>query len=247
WLKVSCGDHRPLSARSKVSCGIRNGLLEMAKSVLRWLQHGFWDGKKAPAAAADHFSRCQKRAVTEKTAFFDLPEPLSPMTELILQAFRYGADAVGLPDHQRVKHDPHLDFASDRHMRALRGHDHQIERRPERGELDAIERGDIAVQVAKKFAVRLHLTAAGSRPPACSECSVVRAGNRHQPLHAGESAHALDVIAADEPAHAEADEIDALAFVKIRVDECRELAREFIDAGLAPAWLQSRSQNRPAL
>ena len=93
-------------------------------------------------------------------------------------------------------------------------------------------------QVAQEGAAGAHLAAGFGGQQVGHERSPVRAGNRDQPAHAFQAAQPLDVVAGDDSAHAEADEVEAFAARDVRLHIGTHFFRLGLDAGLPPTGRQ---------
>src|SRR5947209_5832066 len=117
---------------------------------------------------------------------------------------------------------------------ATRGENDKVEGSPEAGKTNAPQLVRIAVEIPEKIALWPHLADSGRIQKIGHRGPLVWSRNRDKAVDAIEPAEALHIIAANEAAHAEADEIEALAGRKGRVRKARNLSRELIQPELAP-------------
>ncbi len=125
--------------------------------------------------------------------------------------------------------------------------DHQVHRRPQRGDIDLIEVVNFAVELHQQRACGAHLHTAGTLAEVGHVGAPVRRRDRDEALHPLEAAEALEVVAADDPAHAEAHQVEALAGGKGPVNEGSELLSEVFERAIAIAGGQIEAVYSPPL
>ena len=140
---------------------------------------------------------------------------------------------------------PHLDVAGLGNGAAAGGDDDGVERGVEAGELEAAEDVGVAFEVAEKGAVRAHLADADAGMKPGGAGALVRGGEGDEVVDALCAAEALDVVAGDEAAHAEGDEVETLVG-QLAVGEGGELLGEFLDGDHAGAAIEGGGEDRAA-
>src|ERR1019366_1544297 len=125
--------------------------------------------------------------------------------------------------------------------------DHQIERRPDRGKVNAIEYFDIAVEIPEEGASRAHLASAFILPEKCIPGAVVRRRYSNKSLHPFNAAEPLDVVTGNKPAHAEPYHVDAFFTFEAGFHVMDDLPGQPVKSRITIVGHQVQTVHSPAL
>ena len=120
----------------------------------------------------------------------------------------------------------HWDLLIDRtrQARAFGGENDQIQWRPKRGDVEIAQRRAIVVKLLQKSTAGAHLFTSDTPVQKGEQSALIRRRNGDEPIDLPTTFQKLNIITTNQPAHAEANDIEPLVGRKIGLEHNRAIA-----------------------